>query len=1063
LIGWALWFLILVFLTIRIRDRELRIDRRTLVWLAVLSVLILIFTPFFGLLPSFDNPGKLDTLPAQHLMFFAAVPWMMACGILGTLPGVLLGGISGLLLAYLDTHQIFTPLIFMTLALVFGGFVNQRYRTGVFRFLSFPLIAVLTALFVALPMIFLSMLLTASGPLALRVVTAIEYLPLVLFPLGGMLLVGGVICSLVNVFSRKTWGLEVPLQPAPGELSLRFRLLATTVPILLFLLVALGAGLWITNEKRVRRELVEQLTQTAGLVAEQLPDFLQSGQALILDLANNTEIRMATPEEAAALLDREVKIFPFFKQLFLLETSGKIIARTPGGAQDGLRLTPEERSAFEGLLGGTEPSAVPGFLDDESQSPHLSFFAVINDGTDAISRILMGRAALADNPLTISAINLLHAHENSGGIAYLVDSHDTLLYHTNPDQVLQNYTGPAFNTSTYFEEVSADGQEMVQFHKPIPEIGWALVMGFPLETIHLSAWQGTYPVMLFGLGSMIIVILVVLIGLSPLIRMINQMKTAFTAVSNGNYDVQFPAKSALGEMGQLVEIFLGMVGTHRNRILKQTDLLTTSKSITNRLTLSDSLEVIMKAALAQGVSSVRIVLLDSYGEKSPETPAYRFGLGKYSQLFAPFDNEILAQARTEGSFIVQDFQPNKGYSHQGQMPYAACLVAMLLKWENDWLGVQYVTFQDHRTPDTEEIEFFKALSERTAVAVVTARTLDEANAVRRRMETVLDVLPDAVLITDGDGLVVYHNKIARSLFGNGEKSLNQTPVASLIAEEDQDVFQKAEKQNEGIREIQFKDGSVYQVIHCPVQPANPSLGQAIVLKDITQYKESDFLKTEFVTTVSHELRSPLTLIHGYAKILRLTGNLNEQQDATVGKIIAGIEEMRHLVQNLLDIGRLEAGKSLDINWINVTDFAQKIIESMEAQARQKNIQMTLTLPETPVTIEGDSIFLTQAVKNLLENAIKYTKMGGEVSLKVQSEDDKVVFVVQDNGIGIAPLDQRHLFEKFHRTGALVGRENIGSGLGLAIVRSVAERHGGRVWVESQLGKGSTFYLQIPRR
>jgi len=264
-------------------------------------------------------------------------------------------------------------------------------------------------------------------------------------------------------------------------------------------------------------------------------------------------------------------------------------------------------------------------------------------------------------------------------------------------------------------------------------------------------------------------------------------------------------------------------------------------------------------------------------------------------------------------------------------------------------------------------------------------------------------------------------------------------------------------------EIRFDDGRIYQAIINPAFTLSGKLFQAFLFRDITHQSNDSLIKNEFVTTVSHELRSPLTLIHGYAKILRLTGNLNEQQDATMLKIIDGIEEMKHLVQNLLDIGRLESGASLDISTIDAANLARKVISSMDAQAKQKNIQVGFSPPNVPLMIEGDSTFLTQALRNLVENAIKFTNLGGEVSVSVRQKDNQVVFAIKDNGIGIAPLDQRYLFEKFHRMSSYGGADQSGSGLGLAIVKSIAERHGGQVWFESQLGKGSTFFLQIPQQ
>jgi signal transduction histidine kinase len=223
------------------------------------------------------------------------------------------------------------------------------------------------------------------------------------------------------------------------------------------------------------------------------------------------------------------------------------------------------------------------------------------------------------------------------------------------------------------------------------------------------------------------------------------------------------------------------------------------------------------------------------------------------------------------------------------------------------------------------------------------------------------------------------------------------------------------------------------------------------------------IKSEFVTTASHELRSPLTLVHGYAKLLRLTGNLNEQQDAYITNIISGIEEMKVLVLNLLDLGRLESGQLLQINRTSASTLAKRVYEDMLPFAKQKNIHLTLSVPDTPVEFDADQIFLGQALKNLIENAIKFTKMGGDVSLAVRKKEDRVLFIVKDNGMGIAPLDQRNLFQKFTRAGSSFGGQTQGSGLGLAIVKSITERHGGKVWFKSQLATGSTFYLEIPQK
>jgi signal transduction histidine kinase len=231
---------------------------------------------------------------------------------------------------------------------------------------------------------------------------------------------------------------------------------------------------------------------------------------------------------------------------------------------------------------------------------------------------------------------------------------------------------------------------------------------------------------------------------------------------------------------------------------------------------------------------------------------------------------------------------------------------------------------------------------------------------------------------------------------------------------------------------------------------------------VTHFKQLDALKSDFVSTVSHDLRSPLTLMRGYATMLEMVGKLNEQQHSYISKIIIGVESMSRMVNNLLDLGRIEAGVGLQVESVAVKEIVDGVMDTLQLQADQKNIRIQVeAVGSLPRTVEADRALLQQAVYNLAENAIKYTPEGGQVTVRVRSRPGELLYEVQDNGIGIAPADQARIFEKFYRGSQREARAQRGSGLGLAMVRSIAEQHGGRVWLESQLGNGSTFYLLVP--
>jgi signal transduction histidine kinase len=197
-------------------------------------------------------------------------------------------------------------------------------------------------------------------------------------------------------------------------------------------------------------------------------------------------------------------------------------------------------------------------------------------------------------------------------------------------------------------------------------------------------------------------------------------------------------------------------------------------------------------------------------------------------------------------------------------------------------------------------------------------------------------------------------------------------------------------------------------------------------------------------------------------MLEMVGDLNNQQEGYVQKIVVGVESMSRLVNNLLDLGRIEAKIGLRLEMLSVHDIVENVVESLSMQAAQKHIEVKTSIPKEAVPlVEADQALLTQALHNLVENAIKYTPSGGEVTVSTHIEQDQIVFEVQDNGIGISPIDQPRLFEKFYRSANREAKRERGTGLGLAIVKSIAERHGGQVGVQSQLGSGSTFFIAIP--
>jgi signal transduction histidine kinase len=234
-----------------------------------------------------------------------------------------------------------------------------------------------------------------------------------------------------------------------------------------------------------------------------------------------------------------------------------------------------------------------------------------------------------------------------------------------------------------------------------------------------------------------------------------------------------------------------------------------------------------------------------------------------------------------------------------------------------------------------------------------------------------------------------------------------------------------------------------------------------------ELKENDEIKSEFISTASHELRTPITVINSYVEMFEggMLGELTGIQREKVAIISSQIEHMIRLVEDMLDVSRLES-KALKINkyLIRVDDIARKALDDLSRLAGLKEQSVSLTIEGELPEVEGDDRRIKQVFNNLLTNAIKYTPKKGKIDVLISDEPEDIRVSIIDNGIGVAKKDQQRIFEKFYTgSGSSLTRESGRMGLGLAIAKGIIEAHEGRIWVESEVGRGSTFIFTIPKR
>lgn len=340
-------------------------------------------------------------------------------------------------------------------------------------------------------------------------------------------------------------------------------------------------------------------------------------------------------------------------------------------------------------------------------------------------------------------------------------------------------------------------------------------------------------------------------------------------------------------------------------------------------------------------------------------------------------------------------------------------------------------------------------------AVERALKRQKSRRVDQQFEKVLSGIADGFILADFNSHLLLVNHSARVIFGIDEEPLEGRAVGEIFFHPDfMDIF-KPQRTFPYRNEISLDNGHVYSAQSSLI----PEIGIAMVLQDITHLKELDRIKTDFVNTISHDIRSPLTSIYGFIGLIDRVGPINRQQAEFIHHIQSSVQHITALINDLLDLSRVESGYDLQMVNVKLEDIIKQAISDLEYQVSEKMQEVVLSVPDDLPVIMGNSLHLQRMVTNLVENAVKFTPPMGKIDIRCRAEAGQTILEVADNGPGIPLADQPHIFEKFYR-GSNMSQIINGTGLGLSIVKSIVDKHHGRIWLESS-PLGTTFTVILP--
>lgn len=1048
-------------------------------WLSFLALLILggVFAQIFVVRFPADifPPPNLPIEPQRPgLPIFSFLPAFLAAGWFGIGPALIVGFVTGLARAGWETYSILTPFEFAFVAALFAWCVRQDYRGAFARLLRQPFFAALVAAGVmvfSLPLSY-SATVSALNWAAVDYVLSVVWASLPVFV--GQILISGLFAQVAKLLWPSGWFSTKGQLPQPWLYSLNRKLLFALVPLFTVgLAAALIANIFIALNVATELSL-RQMERAARIADRDISLFFQTGNSQMLEIANRQEwFQLDDLGQTAGLL-QSVRAVPFFRQLMLLNSELQIVANSGFSLEDSAnaQLSPEQLAAAQQALDFPQVITVLKPKAGDAPAVDVIFFTpIFGRDTRTAEGVLVGITSLASNPMMRSTFDNLSDIADGAGRGLLVDENNNVIYH--PDQV---FIGELFvpqqtpnvlpsrlpNDSVYFDQ-APDGTRRLVLYYPLPGHSWSAVITLPNRVILQQAFDIASPIFGFLLLAGLVGLAVVSIIARRLSQPARQLANAAQRISENEKQLVEPVVvNSEDEIGRAGVAFERMRQKLQARLSELNLLLNISKGVSSSLELETALPAILQGALtATQAAGVRIVLPSPTGSLSDSKT---FQAGPVADLMAALDKGVLELTRTETRLakIENLARARAVLDVTSVIGRLTALAALPLRQESMFYGTLWVGYDQPHTFTDAETNLLTTLAGQASVAIANVRLFEAAEAERSRLSAIIVSNPDAIIVTDRDHRILLFNPAAEGAFELTNQMLIGRTVAEVMPNREVAQFIQEPPPGQAGEFITASGRNLYAVISSIFDSDGQAAGRVCVMRDVTYFKELDEMKSEFVATVSHDLRAPLTYMRGYATMLPMVGALNPKQQEFSDKIMLGIEQMTALIDNLLDLGRIEAGVDLAAEPCRVDEIIYGIIDTRKPMVENKPLTLQVDVPRNLPPVEGDATLLRQAITNLVDNAIKYTPSGGQVKIWARMDEKQCQIAVSDTGVGIAPSDQARLFEKFFRVQQRGSTSAKGSGLGLSIVKSVAEKHGGKVWLESKLGKGSTFFLEIPR-
>lgn len=1012
----------------------------------------------------------LETHPATSFVaLLSTVPYLLAGLALNTPAAILVGLLSGLGRAL---GQSGAPIDIVAVGLAAGlsaVMMRQNYAGRLFGLLRQPVVAGSLGRLAVAVAIGLEVL-AAAAPRA-GMFAAIDIALFIgawsIVPLLVEGAVGGMLAS-VALWIVPMWRPDRGRVPSPLQSSLQRQLVSAFLAFAALVVMLSALVAFYFSARSTERTLVEQMVDNADATAARLGELESDLSAALIQFDIGPSLATADPAAKSAALGR-MQASPHFTAIRLISESGEITSSPAAGGPSTLEgLTPAEQAIATAALSDSRTSWSVATQGNETML-NLAVPQPTSGGERFVLLAQVAPEVLAD---ILGGLPVVGGR----GQGLIIDERERVLLSTRRGDGLTEWARPTADQlatrvaqSTghpVFSAVDpATGARQLIYTASVPENGWSVVAIVPNATILRETLGIIGPLALLLLAiSTVFYTLVAALG-RDITQPIADMSQASRAIAVGG-GLERPVRSHReDEIGQLSLAFSQMQRALRQRLDELSLLLSVSNEVAATIHIDEGMSAVLQGVLrGTGAAGARAIV------RNPNAPApLVFAEGPAAESMSPLDRAVLLNLRNADELALGSAAEIQEKLAVDSPPMAA-LFAMPLRPAGDFQGVLYVAYRQPHYFDSDERGLLRTLAGQATVLVQNAHLFAAAESGRRRLAAILASTTNAVIVTDQTDRILLLNPAMEGAFGLRAQDVTGRPVVDVLVGEEMTTL-LARRLSLGLSSATGEaadgklelgaDGRVFLAsISTVFSSEGQTMGRVAVLQDVTDLKEVDRLKSEFVAGISHDLLSPLTYMHNYASMLPIVDDPALEHEYA-DKILGGIDRMKRLVNDLLDLARIEAGLNLQFDRVPVVELLEEVAQEYASPANAQGIRLVVEAAADLPPAIADPAHLRRAITNLVTNGLRYAPDSGPLTMAAEANDGEIIISIRDGGPGIPSADQAHLFEKFYRGQSTTADMTRGSGLGLAIVKSVADHHNGRVWCESTLGEGSTFFLALP--